>query len=212
MVQSRTGVTRWLTLSEAAGRLNVHPTTFRRWADDGRIPVMLTPGGHRRFAESDIARLARRRRTIKGLGPVERIWAREALEHARRAVGAQRGEAWLIQHDAEAKERNRQLGRQLMNITLHYLLAEADRDASVKEAGEIGRRYGENARRIQLRLTDALRVSMFFRDTLVTTAVRLPENVRIPPDTQLQLVTRINEMLNAVLLGVAEAYETPPAR
>jgi len=212
MVRTRTKSTRWLTLSEAADRLNVHPTTFRRWADDGRIPVMLTPGGHRRFAESDIARLARRRRTIKGIGPVERIWAREALEHTRRAVGAQRGEAWLTRHDAEAKERNRQLGRQLMKATLSYLLEEADRDASVKEAGEIGRRYGESARRLQMRLTDALRVSIFFRDTLVTTAVRLPENVRIPPDTQLRLVNRINEVLNAVLLGVAEAYEKPPAR
>jgi excisionase family DNA binding protein len=40
----------WLSLNEAAQQLGVHPVTLRRWADDGEIPVMVTPGGHRRFA------------------------------------------------------------------------------------------------------------------------------------------------------------------
>ena len=38
----------WLSLKAASKKLNVHPTTLRRWADNGDIPVMLTPGGHRR--------------------------------------------------------------------------------------------------------------------------------------------------------------------
>ena len=42
----------WLTLSEAAEQLGVHPTTLRRWADNGDIPVSVTPGGHRRFLET----------------------------------------------------------------------------------------------------------------------------------------------------------------
>ena len=60
----------WLSLKQAADRLGIHPTTLRRWADSGEIPVMLTPGGHRRFAISDIERFSeehRRMRMVAGL-------------------------------------------------------------------------------------------------------------------------------------------------
>ena len=50
MTDSTPETERWLTLSQAAQELGVHLTTLRRWADNGDIPVMLTPGGHRRFA------------------------------------------------------------------------------------------------------------------------------------------------------------------
>ena len=46
----------WLTLSQAARFLDVHPTTLRRWANNGDLPAMVTPGGHRRFAAIDLAR------------------------------------------------------------------------------------------------------------------------------------------------------------
>ena len=32
----------------------VHPTTVTRWAKTGKIPFILTPGGHRKFRESDV--------------------------------------------------------------------------------------------------------------------------------------------------------------
>ena len=38
-----------LTLGEAAERLGVHENTMRKWADQGIIPVVRRPGGHRRF-------------------------------------------------------------------------------------------------------------------------------------------------------------------
>ena len=46
-----------LSLTEAASLLGVHPATLRRWADQGDILVMVTPGGHRRFPRSEIDRL-----------------------------------------------------------------------------------------------------------------------------------------------------------
>jgi excisionase family DNA binding protein len=48
---------RLVTLNRACAALNVSPTTLRRWADEGRIEAVRTPGGHRRFYLSDIARL-----------------------------------------------------------------------------------------------------------------------------------------------------------
>lgn len=51
-----------LRLGEAAALLGVSADTVRRWADAGRLPVELTPGGQRTVARADVARLAAERR------------------------------------------------------------------------------------------------------------------------------------------------------
>jgi len=206
MNQSDSNKTRWLKLSEAAKELNVHPTTLRRWADEGKIPFMVTPGGHRRFADTDVTHLGERKHSVWRLGPVERIWANHALEKTREAIMARQQGSWLKEYDDAARERNRMLGHQLMTITMTYLTAEEADEDLVVEAGSIGRQYGRNARELGLPVTLALKASMFFRDTLVAAAVELPNNVRIPPGSQVHLLERINEILNTAQLGVAEAY------
>ncbi|HEC18388.1 MAG TPA: response regulator [Gammaproteobacteria bacterium] len=52
------GKTRYLTPNEAASRLMISPVTLRHWALAGKLAFVTTPGGHRRFAEDDIERLA----------------------------------------------------------------------------------------------------------------------------------------------------------
>jgi len=199
----------WLTLTEAAEALRVHPTTLRRWADSGQIPVFLTPGGHRRFARSDVQHIATRKHSVRRVGPVERIWADEALQLARKQLGNQEQEHWLRQHDTGARDKNRQMGHQLMTLILDYVTSEGDDEKMIEEARSTGKQYGRMSRELGLPLTDALRAAMFFRDTLTTSAVQLPDNVRIPTGSQVRLVTRISEIINEVQLGVAEAYASP---
>ncbi len=43
-----------LTTSDAAARLNASVDAVQRWADDGRLPCLRTPGGFRRFREVDV--------------------------------------------------------------------------------------------------------------------------------------------------------------
>jgi excisionase family DNA binding protein len=200
--------TRWLTLGEAADRLNVHRTTLRRWADEGQIPFMLTPGGHRRFAEYDVDHLTSRRHSTKRMGPVERMWANQALDKVRRQLTARSGEDWVEQHNGEARSRGRELGQQLMALALRYLTVEEVGEDLVEEAHRVGLQYGRHAQELTMPLSRALQVSMVFRDALVTAAIELPENVRIPQNSQTRLLGRINRLLNTVQLGVAEAYET----
>ena len=46
-----------LSISETAERLGVSITTLRRWDADGRIKGFRTPGGHRRFALTEVLRI-----------------------------------------------------------------------------------------------------------------------------------------------------------
>lgn len=44
----------YLTPSQVARMLHVSPKTVNRWADQGRIGCIVTLGGHRRFARSEV--------------------------------------------------------------------------------------------------------------------------------------------------------------
>lgn len=46
-----------LTPGEVAGMFRVDPKTVTRWASAGQIGSVRTPGGHRRFRESEVLAL-----------------------------------------------------------------------------------------------------------------------------------------------------------
>jgi len=50
---------RLMTPGEVANLFRVDPKTVSRWAISGRIPSLRTPGGHRRFRETDVRALLR---------------------------------------------------------------------------------------------------------------------------------------------------------
>jgi excisionase family DNA binding protein len=50
---------RLLTPGEVANLFRVDPKTVTRWAAAGRISSIRTPGGHRRFPESEVRALLR---------------------------------------------------------------------------------------------------------------------------------------------------------
>ena len=52
-------IDRMLTPGEVAALFRVDPKTVTRWASSGRIGSIRTPGGHRRFRESEVRALLR---------------------------------------------------------------------------------------------------------------------------------------------------------
>lgn len=198
--------TDWLSLGDAARELGVHPTTLRRWADNGDIPVMTTPGGHRRFATADIAAFARDRHGLRRVSGIEQVWADQALTQTRSELVVRQNESWLANYDEEARLRHRLLGRQLMGLTLQYL-SDENGGEMLEEARSIGQQYARIGLEMNLPLTEVLNAAMFFRDTLVETALQLPESTRIRTDANVRLLRRINRLLNNVHLGIAEVYD-----
>ena len=45
----------FMTTGEVAEEFGVDPKTVARWARDGKLPYLVTPGGHRRFSRAVIA-------------------------------------------------------------------------------------------------------------------------------------------------------------
>jgi excisionase family DNA binding protein len=200
----------WLSLGKAAKRLNVHPSTLRRWADHGDVPMLLTPGGHRRFTTSDLDRFAQEHR-VEQEAPIAEMWAGEALTQARQELVVHRDDQWLAVYDDHARQRHRELGMQLMGLTMRFLGSDQESADCLEEARQIGREYGTIALAMGQSLSGALTASIFFRDMLVESAVLLPESAHVRPAASRHLMRRINALLNAVHLAIAEVYEVDHA-
>ena len=74
-----------LTSSETADLLDVHPSTVKRWCNEGELPFDTTHGGHRRIRLEDAVELARTRGIPTVLAPFHpyepHVW--EALHEIR---------------------------------------------------------------------------------------------------------------------------------
>lgn len=198
----------WLGLTEAAQKLGVTPVTLRRWADQGAVSHMITPGGHRRFAVADVEQFTEERKRVSpaALNP-ERLWAEIALKQTRTEIISRREERWLVAFDGKDRERKRLLGRELMGLLLRYVSLDKESKGILEEVRVIGRAHATNALELGLPLTTVIQAVMFFRDTLVEAAVDLPATNRVRPIGSKRLLRRINTLLNAVQLAIVEVYD-----
>lgn len=76
---------RLLTPGEVAALFRVDPKTVTRWAAAGRIGSIRTPGGHRRFRESEVRAL------LEGEGMLDEM--DDGLANRSRATGPASGPA-----------------------------------------------------------------------------------------------------------------------
>lgn len=197
-----------LSLSRAAALLGVHPLTLRRWANQGEIAVHRTPGGHRRFAPADLRAFAARRQRVQAAGGLERLWAGQAIEETQRELADRRSAPpWLEDFDPATRAEHRRLGQELLEITQQFLRPDADRPPLLRRARVIGRRYAQGFHAQGLSLTRALRILIFFRDHMLDAALRLPEAASVRTDAARALFRRLNQVLNAIELGLAEHYD-----
>jgi excisionase family DNA binding protein len=200
-------INQWLGLNEAAKRLGIHPTTLRRWADTGEIAVMITPGGHRRFAVAEIERFTNERLKLRVVGGLEQIWAQQAMTQTRQEIVSRRETPWMALFDENDREHKRVLGRRLMGVMLQYISLQAGGEDLLEEACAIGREHAHHARSVGMPLVAAMRIVLFFRDTLIDVALQLPEVANVRPEANTRLLRRMTNLLNAVELSVAEVYD-----
>jgi len=198
---------KWLSLQEASRMLGVHPSTLRQWADSGKIPTVRTPGGHRRFAESDV-------RALLEPEPLQpsgvQLLVQSALGRTRLEVsgGKLDEQSWYRRFDETDKAEYRELGRKLLTMVMQYLTQPADQASILEEARALGRSYGEHSMIKKLSLTEGVRVFLYFQDFLMNGVIQMSETVG--QNVNVDLVStyqQITTFINEVLVAMLEVYE-----
>jgi len=147
--------------------LGITPGTLRRWADEGRVQVFTTPGGHRRFSSAAIGALLpadrKRRPALARLGA-----SPERIARAYRRVGRTDQPApapWVDDLTAEHRAGFRDRGRELVTTLLAYLDA-TDPDAGAAQllaAKQLAADYGREVAALGLSLADTVEGFLRFR-------------------------------------------------
>lgn len=197
----------WLSLKKAADLLGVHPTTLRRWADNGDVPVYVTPGGHRRFMESDIEIIIEQRMAAQPV-PASKALADRALSNTKKRLqNGQSQPQWLNVFGEDERERQRKIGQRLLALIMQHIAMPSMDDSLLVEASDIAVEYAESCAKQDLAAAQALEIVIFFRDGIVETALQMPQVANYDEEMRLNLMRRINQIFNLLQVTLIKHYE-----
>jgi excisionase family DNA binding protein len=195
----------WLSLSEAAAALGVHPSTVRSWSDAGTLPVHRTQGGHRRYRRSEIDLWLRSQRSESSeLNQV----IQNALRNTRFQIseGKLNAETWYGKLDDEAREQYRVSGRALLQGLINAIITSDDLD--IAEADALGYEYASRGNRYGLSSVEAMRAFLFFRNVLLESTLQMFESAAVrSPHAWSEMFRRITQFTDRILVKLLETYE-----
>jgi excisionase family DNA binding protein len=191
---------RWVTLGRACEILGVDESTLRRWADSGRLRMYRTPGGHRRFALTNLQEL------VAGQGkPPQGEIGRLAFAKIRseiRRVRQQEG-GWYASVSNHDRDQLRDLGRRLLEMVSEYMTKKKANPAQLEEARRLGLEYGHILSASGMPLASAVEAYIGFRKQMDETTRR----ASLPAEEALDAYGQVHALGDQVLLGIAAIYE-----
>lgn len=196
----------WLSLSEVAGKLGVHPSTVRSWSDQGHLPAHRTQGGHRRFRRRDVDLWIQTHRE-EGLDEGNLV-VQAALKNIRVKVseGTLESEAWYEKMDEEARAQYRHSGRALLQGLLDSLAQNGEYVDS--EARSLGFEYASRGWRRGLTAAEASRAFLFFRNALLDAMLDVYEESAIQtPKAWSDIFRKIYRFTDQIQITLLETYE-----
>lgn len=195
---------RWLELGEAAQLLGVHFTTLRRWANEGQVPYYRTPGGQRRFKESELLTFLDSLHTGDAALPVPAAPPRvQAVPH----VGVA-DEPWADKFDATQRSALRSEGRQMMAVLMQYATRGNGGEVFLDEGRRMAADYGQVCRLAGLSLVETAQAFVRVRRSIMDSVYEAGSLAGSPDAETWRLYDRMNHFLDSMLLATLEAYDT----
>ena len=196
----------WLSLSEVAGKLGVHPSTVRSWSDQGHLPAHRTQGGHRRYRLSDVDLWIQTHRE-DSLDEGHMV-VQVALKNIRVKVseGKLENEGWYSKLDDDARLQYRHSGRALLQGLLDSLAQDGEYDDT--EARSLGFEYASRGWRRGLTAAEASRAFLFFRNTLLDAMLNVFEEASIQtPKAWSDIFRKIYRFTDQIQITLLETYD-----
>lgn len=203
---------KWLSIHDACRLLGVDQSTLRRWSDSGKVPVFRTPGGHRRYAESELLALVGNgsRRFER-----QRMLPRQLAEQSRAVFVDEfwrtaRERRWYRAYSPSQLDDLRRLGRRLVDLAVRYASVDAsnERQSLLDEGRSIGQQYGRVSAMAGLSGAESVEAFLYFRTPVVHQLTSLTEGNRIGATAMLRVSSEVNSFLDQVLLATVNEHET----
>jgi excisionase family DNA binding protein len=196
----------WLSLSDAAKILGVHPSTVRLWSDKGVLPTHKTQGGHRRYKSSEISLWAES--SMKSPEIQTEHMMQEVIKTVRMQIseGRLQAEIWYKKLDEDARVQYRMSARSLFHGLMTYVATNGVE--AENEAYAIGYEYASRAHRYSLSYVDAARAFLFFRDTLIESVIKVYREANVPSGQTADMFHKMHKFTDDILISLLQTYES----
>jgi excisionase family DNA binding protein len=201
----------WLPLGAASRLIGVDPGTLRRWADEGRIAHLTTPGGHRRFRREALEPLLRAASSatpnLTRLGATPARLARLYRRRYQTQAGGLVAGLHLGQVERDAFRAD---GRALVGLLLRHLDegGAAGQSAALAQAADLVHGIGARLAAAGTSLTDVVALFVEARWPLLAELGAAASRRRLRPDQLAELYERASTAFDRLLLELIEGYRT----
>ncbi|HET7144602.1 MAG TPA: helix-turn-helix domain-containing protein [Anaerolineales bacterium] len=198
----------WLSLSDAAKVLGVHPSTVRLWSDKGVLPTHKTQGGHRRYKHSEITLWAQSYKRSRAGSIEPEHMMQEVIKTLRMQIseGHLQAESWYQKLDEDARVQYRLSGRSLFHGLMTYVATNGAEAAS--EAYAIGYEYASRAHRYSLSYVDAARAFLFFRNVLIESVMKVYGDANVPSGQTAETFGKMHVFTDEILISLLQTYQS----
>ena len=191
--------------------LGVDPDTLRRWADNGKVAVFTTPGGHRRFLKVSIDAMLPRARSNKrpSLSAIGEPPDRIAAEFRKRVRTELSDQDWRARFDEGSLRWFRERGMRMSDLLIGSLDTgrRTGRERFLAQAEVLGREYGHEAKRAGLSLGEATQAFLFFRARFMAEIAQVARRRSLETAQAASLFTEADRALDRIILALIAGHQ-----
>jgi hypothetical protein len=192
--------------------LGVDPDTLRRWADNGKIEVFTTPGGHRRFLRASIEAMIPRARGARrpSLSAMGEAPDRVSSEFRKRVRTELSDQDWRARFDENSLRWFRERGMRMSDLLLGSMDTDrrSGREQLLTQAEQLGREYGAEAKRAGLSLGEATQAFLFFRARFMAEIAQVARRRALETSQAATLFTEADRALDRVILAIIAGHQS----
>ena len=202
----------WLSLSQAAELLGVHPGTVRTWADQGSLPAQRTQGGHRRFRRADVEQW-QRLRNEHAIPETQHRVLRHAAHHPPADRRRSPGEPGLVPQAGRRGAPAVPPERSLAGAGAGRLISAATGEGMEAEARSLGYEYASRGQRCGLNCVEAAHAFQFFRSAVMESVLNAYETAGVrSPQAWTDMVRKMITFSDLIMLTLLGDLRSAAAR
>ena len=196
-----------VTIKEASRILGVNEATLRQWTDEGRLKAFITPGGHRRYAKSDLLKFMNSSQKVLDVKDLVSEMEDTVRLHRQTARSHLEATAWYSKLDRASQERLAELGRLLLGLIVRHVTEPAAREETIALARETGRGFGTTLAESGLPLTDSVEAFMLHRDIIMNAAGHLMKKREAFSGRFVEAIPLAAHLMDEALVSLVAAHQ-----
>ncbi len=196
-----------LSISEASHLLGVSEAALRQWTDEGKIKAFVTPGGHRRYAPTELKKFMSSHH--KMLGIKDLVLELEDTAQILRQIArtSLKDKPWYHHLNEKSGRHMAELGRCLLDLIIKYITEPAKREETTRLVHKVGHDFGQTLAEMGLTLTDAVEAFILHREPIMYAATQLMRKREAFTGRVVEAIPLVTHVMDEALVSLVAAHQ-----